>query len=156
QLAERFHLPLLARDGVLYATGLKRPVLDVFTCARNHTNLDGAGKLLTQTTERYLKTAAAMRELFKICPTAIRNTLHRAERRQFTLENLGYEFPKFPIPAEHTMDSFLRVQAFAGARTRYGGTVPDKVRAQLEKELALIQKLGVAGYFLIVWDIIEF
>jgi error-prone DNA polymerase len=54
------------------------------------------------------------------------------------------------------MDSFLRVQAFAGARDRYHGMVPDKVREQLERELALIQKLGVAGYFLIVWDIIEF
>jgi error-prone DNA polymerase len=154
QLAERFHLPLLATNGVLYATELERPVLDVFTCARNHTNLDAAGKLLTQNSERYLKTAATMRELFKTYPAAISNTVRLAERLQFTLENLGYEFPKFPIPPEHTMDSFLRVQAFAGARSRY--TVPEKVREQLEKELALIQKLGVAGYFLIVWDIIEF
>jgi error-prone DNA polymerase len=156
QLAERFHLPLLATNGVLYATELERPVLDVFTCARNHTNLDAAGKLLTQNSERYLKTAAAMRELFRACPESVNNTVRLANRLQFSLENLGYEFPKFPIPPEHTMDSFLRVQAFAGARARYQGTVPEKVREQLEKELALIQKLGVAGYFLIVWDIIEF
>jgi len=156
QLAERFHLPLLATNGVLYATELERRVLDVFTCARNHTNLDAAGKLLTQNSERYLKTAAAMRELFQAHPGAISNTLRLAERLQFTLENLGYEFPKFPIPPEHTMDSFLRVRSFAGARSRYQDIVPEKVREQLEKELALIQKLGVAGYFLIVWDIIEF
>jgi error-prone DNA polymerase len=156
QLAERFHLPLLATNGVLYATELERPILDVFTCARNHTNLDAAGKLLTQNSERYLKTAAAMCELFQAYPRAVSNTVRLAKRLQFTLENLGYEFPKFPIPPEHTMDSFLRVQAFAGARARYGGTFPNKVRAQLEKELTLIQKLGVAGYFLIVWDIIEF
>src|SRR5205823_105304 len=55
-----------------------------------------------------------------------------------------------------TMDSFLREQAFAGARKRYHGIVPPKVRAQLERELALIEKLKVAGYFLIVWDIVQF
>jgi len=156
QLAERFHLPLLATNGVLYATELERRILDVFTCARNHTHLDIAGKLLTQNSERYLKTASEMRELFQTCPEALSNTVRLAERLHFTLENLGYEFPAFPIPPEHTMDSFLRVQAFAGARNRYQGTVPEKAREQLERELALIQKLGVAGYFLIVWDIIEF
>jgi error-prone DNA polymerase len=112
--------------------------------------------LLTQNSERYLKPAAAMRELFQGYAGAISNTVRLADRLQFTLENLGYEFPSFPIPPEHTMDSFLRVQALAGARNRYQRTLPEKVRAQLERELALIQKLGVAGYFLIVWDIIEF
>jgi error-prone DNA polymerase len=155
ELVARFRLPLLATNGVLYATALERPVLDVFTCIRNHTHLDAAGKLLAQNSERYLKSGSQMRELFQDCPEAISNTVRLAERLQFTLENLGYEFPAFPVPPEHTMDSFLRIQAFAGARNRYG-EVPPKVREQLETELALIQKLKVEGYFLIVWDIIEF
>jgi len=156
QFAERFHLPLLATNGVLYATELQRPILDIFTCARNHTHLDAAGKLLAQNSERYLKPAATMRELFKAYPEAINNTVRLADRLQFTLEKLGYEFPAFPVPEGHTMDSFLHEQAFAGARNRYKNSLPEKVRQQLERELSLIQKLGVAGYFLIVWDIVEF
>ncbi len=156
QLAEQFHLPLLATNGVLYSTEKERPILDVFHCIRNHTHLDAAGKLLEPNAERYLKNAAQMRELFCDLPEAVANTARLAERLDFTLENLGYEFPSFPIPPGHTIDSFLREQAFAGARRRYQGTVPAKVRAQLENELALIAKLKVGGYFLIVWDMVNF
>ncbi|HET7624427.1 MAG TPA: PHP domain-containing protein, partial [Verrucomicrobiae bacterium] len=160
ELAGQFHLPLLATNGVLYSTENERPILDVFTCIRNHTHLDAAGKLLEQNGERYLKSAAQMRELFRDLPEAISNTVRLAERLDFTLENLGYEFPVFPVPgsAGVSMDSFLREKAFEGARNRYKhlGKIPQKVRAQLENELALIGKLKVAGYFLVVWDIVQF
>ena len=154
-LAQKFGLPLLATNGALYAAEEHRPVLDVFTCIRHHTHLDAAGKLLEQNAERYLKSAAQMCELFRDLPEAIQNTVRLAERLDFTLENLGYEFPSYNVPPGHTMDSFLCEQAFAGAMKRYG-EVPAKVRGQIEQELALIQKLKVAGYFLIVWDIVEF
>jgi error-prone DNA polymerase len=142
----------------LYASAVERPILDVFTCIRNHTHLDAAGKLLEQNAERHLKSAAQMCELFRDLPEAITNTVRLAERLDFRLDNLGYEFPSFPVPQEHTMDSWLREKAFAGARNRYSehAEIPPKVRGQLEQELALIQKLKVAGYFLIVWDIMEF
>ena len=155
-LARHLHLPLLATNVPLYASENERPILDVFHCIRNHTHLDAAGKLLEPNGERYLKNAAQMRELFQDLPEAIANTCRLAERLDFTLENLGYEFPAYPVPQGHTLDSFLRQQAFDGAKRRYSGKVPGKVRAQLEKELALIAKLDVAGYFLIVWDIVEF
>ncbi|HEX9047790.1 MAG TPA: error-prone DNA polymerase, partial [Verrucomicrobiae bacterium] len=154
-LAQHLHLPLLATNGVLYSTENQRPILDVFHCIRNHTHLDVAGKLLEPNAERYLKSAAQMRELFRDLPQALENTVRLAERLDFTLEKLGYEFPSYAIPSGHTMDSFLRERAFAGAHWRYG-QVPEKVRAQLENELALIAKLKVAGYFLIVWDIVNF
>jgi error-prone DNA polymerase len=155
ELAQRFNLSLLATNGALYASENERQILDVFTCIRHHTHLDAAGRLLEQNGERYLKSAAQMCELFRDLPEAISNTVRLAEHLDFTLENLGYEFPSFTVPPGHTMDSFLREQAFAGARKRYG-EVPPKVRGQLEQELALIQKLKVAGYFLIVWDMVEF
>ncbi len=156
QLATHYNLPLLATNGVLQATPTGRAVLDVFTCIRNHTHLDAAGRLLTQNGERYLKNEEQMRGLFHDLPEAIENTSRLAERLQFSLKNLGYEFPRYPVPEGHSMDSFLREQSYAGARKRYGGKVPAKVRAQLEKELPLISKLGVSGYFLIVWDMVEF
>ena len=118
-LAEHLHLPLLATNGVVYASELQRPVLDVFTCIRRHTHLDAAGQLLEQNGERHLKNAKQMRELFRDLPEAINNTMRLAERLDFTLENLGYEFPSFPIPPHHTVDSFLREKALEGARWRY-------------------------------------
>jgi error-prone DNA polymerase len=154
-LAESERLPLLATNGVLYAQPAGRQVLDVFTCLRHHTHLDAAGLLLAANSQRHLKSPEQMRALFHDLPQAIDNTLRLAERLEFSLENLGYEFPVYSVPAGHSMDSFLRDRAFEGARERYGN-VPEKVRQQLEKELHLIAKFGVAGYFLIVWDIAEF
>src|SRR2546428_1520518 len=148
-------LSILATNGVQHAKPYGRQVLDVFTCIREHTHLDAAGKLLTQNSERHLKSDAEMRELFRDLPEAIENTSRLAERLTFSLENLGYEFPEFPVPVGHSMDSFLRTIVWFGAQQRYAA-VSAKVKRQLEEELALIIKLGFPGYFLIVWDIVNF
>src|SRR5437764_1255332 len=96
-----------------------------------------------------------MRELFRDLPEAIENTSRLAERLAFSIENLGYEFPEYPVPASHTMDSFLRTIVWFGAQQRYAA-ISAKEKRQLEEELALISKLGFPGYFLIVWDIVNF
>ena len=154
-LAAAYRLPLLATNGVLYAKAKGRAVLDVFTCIRNHTHLDAAGKLLEINSNRHVRSGEEMRKIFADMPEAIENTVHLADRLQFSLDNLGYEFPRYPVPSDESMDSFLRKQTFAGAKGRYGELTP-KVTAQLNHELALIQKLGFPGYFLIVWDIVNF
>jgi error-prone DNA polymerase len=154
-LARAYRLSILATNGVQYAKPYGREVLDVFTCIRKHTHLDAAGKLLTQNSERHLKSEREMRELFRDLPEAIENTSQLAERLTFQLENLGYEFPEYPVPAGHTMDSFLRTIVWFGAQQRYAA-ISAKVKRQLEEELALISKLGFPGYFLIVWDIVNF
>jgi error-prone DNA polymerase len=154
-LAHATGLPLLATNGVQYAKPYGREVLDVFTCIREHTHLDAAGKLLAQNAERHLKSDHEMREMFRDLPEAIENTSRLAERLTFSLENLGYEFPDYPVPAGHNMDSFLRTIVWFGAQQRYAA-VSSKVRRQIEDELALIIKLGFPGYFLIVWDIVNF
>ncbi|MGB8467111.1 MAG: PHP domain-containing protein, partial [Terrimicrobiaceae bacterium] len=151
-LARAQGLPLVATNGVLHAEPDGRPVLDVFTCARHHTTLDAAGRLLSVNAERHLKSATQMERLFAGLPEAVANTALVAERLEFTLENLGYEFPKYTVPPGETMDSFLRTVAFAGARARYSH-LSAKVLKQLNLELGLIQRLGFSGYFLIVWDI---
>src|SRR6266581_2247505 len=154
-LARANGLALIATNGVQYAKPYGREVLDVFTCIREHTHLDAAGKLLTRNAERHLKSDREMRELFRDLPEAIENTSRLAERLTFSLENLGYEFPEFPVPAGHSMDSFLRTITWFGAQQRYAA-ISAKVKRQLEEELALITKLGFPGYFLIVWDIVNF
>ena len=154
-LARANRLSLLATNGVQYAKPYGREVLDVFTCIREHTHLDTAGKLLTQNAECHLKSEREMRALFCDLPEAIENTSRLAERLTFSLENLGYEFPEYPVPAGHSMDSFLRTIVLFGAQQRYAA-VSAKVKRQLEEEVALITKLGFPGYFLIVWDIVNF
>jgi error-prone DNA polymerase len=154
-LAGAYRLELLATNGVKYAKPYGREVLDVFTCIREHTYLDVAGKLLAQNAECHLKSDRQMREIFADLPQAIENTSLLAERLTFSLEKLGYEFPEYPVPAGHTMDSFLRTIVWFGAQQRYAA-ISTKVKRQLEEELALITKLGFPGYFLIVWDIVNF
>ena len=154
-LADHCKVPLLATNGVLYAKPTESAVLDVFTCVRAHTHLDAAGRLLALNEERHLNTPERMARLFADRPEAITNTVRLAERLQFTLENLGYEFPRYPVSDGETMDSFLRKVTMAGARARYSHP-SRKVMVQLERELKLIEELGFSGYFLIVWDIVNF
>jgi error-prone DNA polymerase len=154
-LAEQHRLPVIATNGVQYARPCGRQVLDVFTCIREHTHLDAAGKLLTQNAERHLKSDAQMRALFADRPSAIENTGRLAERLEFSLENIGYEFPSFPVPDGHDMNSFLRTITLFGAQQRYT-SISTAVKKKLEEELGLITRLGFSGYFLIVWDIINF
>ncbi len=154
-LAEAYRLPLVASNGPCYAMAPGRAVQDVFTCIREHTHLDAAGRLLNANAERHVKGPREMLTLFQDVPEALANSLVVADRCQFTLENLGYEFPRYPVPAGETMDSFLRKLTWFGADQRYGSITPP-VRKQIEHELALISKLGFSGYFLIVWDIVNY
>jgi len=160
EIARRLKLPLLATNGVCYATRAQRQVADVFTCIRNHVRLETAGRLLSINSERFVKSPRDMAELFADLPEAIANTAELSSRLEFTLGDLGYEFPSYPVPPGETMTSFLRQRTYEGARLRYAGQngSPTFARAQkqIEHELALIEKLKLEGYFLIVWDIIQF
>ncbi len=100
-----------------------------------------------------------MRQLFADLPEAVANTLELSSRLEFTLNDLGYQFPLYPVPDGGTMNSFLRDRAWEGYRERYGRATIDmqtRARRQIERELALIEKLKLAGYFLIVWDLVRF
>ena len=155
ELALSNNLPLLATNGVTYATADRRELQDVLTCVQHKTNIAEAGRLLNLNSERYMKTSAEMCALFSDLPAAIANTTELAQRLNFTLANLGYEFPRYPVPNGGTEMSYLRELTDAGARHRYRPYL-DKPRLQIERELALIEKLKLAGYFLIVWDIVDF
>jgi error-prone DNA polymerase len=160
RIAHRLHLPLLATNGVRYATAYDREILDVFTVIRHHTNLEKAGRLLSVNQQRHLREAREMATRFSDFPQAIANTLALSERLEFELNDLGYEFPRYPVPEGETMDSFLRRRTTEGVLKRYGSKqnckLLEKAEKQVEYELALIQKLGFAGYFLIVWDLVDF
>ena len=154
-LAEAHDLPLLASNGVTFARKHGRLLYDAFTCLRHHTHLDAAGTLLARNGERYLKSPRQMRELFRDLPYAVDNSLRIADRLEFTLENLGYQFPEYPVADGHDQSSYLRQLTDIGARHRYG-RITKKIRRQLDHELDLIGRLGFCGYFLIVRQIVDF
>jgi error-prone DNA polymerase len=170
EIACSLGLPLLATNGVSYAAPTRgvgdgshaiseREVLDVFTCLRNHRTLDTAGRLLTRNGERHLKPAQEMARIFADLPQAIAATEELSSRLEFTLNDLGYEFPRYPVPEGESMMSFLRQRTEEGFRERYGRAARDlrqRAKRQIERELGLIEKLDLAGYFLIVWDIVRF
>jgi error-prone DNA polymerase len=146
-------LPPVATGDVRHARRSGKPLLDALTCLHHKTTLERAGRLLLPNGERHLRTREEMIERFRDLPEALRNSVEIAERCEFTLENLGYRFPDFPLGPGETPAGKLRERAERGARERYDGRVPAKVRQQLEHELAMIHRLGLEGYFLIVWDI---
>jgi error-prone DNA polymerase len=157
--ARSHRLPLIATNGVSHATPESREALDVLTCVRHKTTIHEAGRLLSINSERHLKSAQAMQRLFADHPEAIANTKALSDRLQFTLADLGYQFPRYPTPPGETMNSFLRKRVEEGAMNRYHHKSADlrrRARRQIDHELALIEKLDLAGYFLIVWDIVEF
>ena len=154
-LAEAFRVPTLATNGVRFDTPAARPLFDVLTCIHHHTDLAAAGRRLAPNAERYLKAPAEMAALFRDHEAAVARTGELADRLQFTMADLGYRFPDYPVPPGETQSSFLRHLADAGARDRFR-PYHDGARAQIARELDLIEKLQLAGYFLIVWDIVNF
>ncbi len=159
RIARSLNLPAIATNGVRYATPHDREILDLFTAIRNHTELDGAGRLLSLNSQRYLRSAKEMAYLFRDISGAVDTTVDLSSRLQFDLANLGYEFPQYPVPEGDSMDSFLRKRVEDGVIRRYGTSNANrlqKAKKQVEHELALIEHLGFAGYFLIVWDIVTF
>src|SRR5215510_3360011 len=154
-LARAFRVPIIATNDVRFAESSDRPPFDVLTCVHHKTTLDAAGRKLARNAERYLKSPKAMARLFADRPAALGATMALAERIEYTMADLGYRFPTYPVPDGETEMSFLRHITEAGARERYR-PYHDKARAQIARELALIEKLDLAGYFLIVWDIVNY
>ena len=154
-LASKFRLALIATNGVQYAKPSGRQVLDVFTCIREHTHLDLAGKLLTQNAERHLKSDAEMCAIFRDLPDAITNTERLAERLEFSLENIGYEFPGI-CSSGRAHDEFVPahdgvIRRATALRIDHQESKTSAGRRTLAHHPARVRRL-----FLIVWDIINF
>jgi error-prone DNA polymerase len=160
RIARTLGLPLLATNGVSYATAQDREVMDVFTTIRHHCSLETAGRLLAVNAERYLRSPREMEELFRDLPETIANTQELSDRLSYKMCDLGYRFPNYPVPEGDTMQSFLEKRAEEGVRDRYlpkrKPELLERARQQANRELTLIGQLELAGYFLIVWDIVQY
>ncbi|MGA6973255.1 MAG: PHP domain-containing protein, partial [Candidatus Binatus sp.] len=154
-LAGATRIPIVATNDVCHG-GSDRKLLDVLTCIRLKTTLEEAGRALWINSQRHLKPPAEMAALFRDLPGAVTASRAIADRCAFQLCDMGYRFPDYPLPPGETPDSYLRILTYAGARERWRGAIDDRIRHQLEHELGIIERLKLAGYFLIVWDIVQF
>jgi len=155
RLADRLRVPVVATGGVRYATATDKPLHDLMTAIRHHVTVDDAGARLARERQRRLRAPQEMHRLFADLPRAVHAAHELSAELDFTLADLGYRFPDYPAPEGETPISHLRELTWQGARERFR-PLTARAGAQLEKELALIEKLDLAGYFLIVWDIVRF
>ncbi|MDQ6823059.1 MAG: error-prone DNA polymerase [Candidatus Eremiobacteraeota bacterium] len=156
-LARDLELPYVATNGAVYARKEDVQIADVIFCVKEKTTLEAAraAALLRANAEYHLKSPRMMAQIFAPYPAAIRNTLAIAERCTFRLEKLLGQFPLFPVEPGKTRQSYLRELVYRGASARYETPLDSKVERQLEYELGIIAKMDLAGYFLIVWDIVR-
>ena len=153
-LAAAAGVPLMAGNDVLYHAPQRRPLQDVLACIRGHVTIETAGRMLEAHAERHLKDGDEMARLFRHWPQAVAQTLRFLERCRFSLDELRYEYPDEPVPPGRSAQQHLIDLTREGAARRFPGGVPERVKATIEKELALIDQLGYAPYFLTVNDIV--
>lgn len=156
ELARAHGLGLLATNDVHYHAPERRALQDVMTAIRHKTTVAAAGHLLHPNAERHLKSPAEMERLFARWPHAIAAARAVADRCDFSLDELAYEYPEEICPDGQTPQAFLEREVWAGAERRYPDGLPETVRATLVRELALIAKLDLARYFLTIKDIVDF
>jgi error-prone DNA polymerase len=156
ELSRKLDLPYVATNGVAYVDQNDARLCDVLTCIKYRTSLASADTLLAPNAERRLKSATQMAQLFADYPQAVHNTLAIVERCPFRLEKLAGQFPLFPLPATETSpQSYLRTLVYRGARTRYPWPLASAIERQIEYELGIVARMDLAGYFLVVWDIVR-
>jgi error-prone DNA polymerase len=156
RIAETARVPLLATNEVLYHHPARRPLQDVLTCIREKTTIDAIGKRLEANAERYLKPAHEMARLFRDVPEAITETMRFANRINFSLDQLRYQYPDEPVPPGKTAQQHLEDLTWAGVKQYFSDRIDDTLRATLRKELDLIAELNYAHYFLTVHDIVRY
>jgi error-prone DNA polymerase len=155
-LGQRCRVPLVATGDVLYHAAHRRPLQDVLTCIRDGVRIGEAGMRLAPNAERHLKPPSDMARLFAGHEAALARTIEIAEACTFSLDELKYEYPDEPVPPGKTPQAHLVDLVEAGAHTHFPAGVPEKVRTSVGKELALIDELNYAPYFLTVHDIVRF
>ncbi|MBL8537018.1 MAG: error-prone DNA polymerase [Hyphomonadaceae bacterium] len=155
-LAEHAGARLLATTEPLHHKPERRALLDVLTCIREKATLDAAGRLLAANAERHLKTPAEMARLYSGAPALIEESLRLLEAVRFSLDELSYQYPDEAVIGHPDAQSALEALSRDGARKRYPGGVPEKVRASLARELEIVKQLNYAPYFLTVADIVRY
>jgi error-prone DNA polymerase len=156
QLSELLQIPLVATNDVHYHDPGRRQLQDVLTCIREKCTIHNAGYRLLSNAERFLKPGDEMLRLFLKYPDAIRRAQEIADACQFSLDTLQYIYPEEITSEGRTPQQELTMLAWKGAEEHFGKQVPQKTQDAIRHELAFIEKMNYASYFLTVYDIVRF
>ncbi|WCM27342.1 error-prone DNA polymerase [Sphingomonas sp. QA11] len=155
-LATQMRVPSIVTNDVLFHAPERRILQDVVTCIRHNVTIDALGERRERHADRYLKPPEEMHRLFRRYPEALARTVQIMERCRFSLDELSYQYPEERDDPALTPQETLANLTWEGAAERYPEGLPDSVRATLEHELRLIEKLQYAPYFLTVNSIVRF
>ncbi|HWE76571.1 MAG TPA: error-prone DNA polymerase [Stellaceae bacterium] len=155
-LADASAVNLIATNDVLYHAPDRRALQDVVTCIREGCTIAEAGFRLEANAERHLKQPEEMARLFRDRPDAVERTLELVRDCRFSLDELKYEYPAEPVPEDRTPQQQLAHLIEEHLPDRFPDGVSPKIRAQIDKEMVLIEERNYAPYFLTVYDIVKF
>ncbi|MEJ7740302.1 MAG: error-prone DNA polymerase [Chitinophagaceae bacterium] len=156
QLSAQLQIPMVATNDVHYHEPARRQLQDILTCIREKCTIYTAGFLLHQNAERYLKPSEEMLRLFRHYPGAIQRTQEIAEACNFSLDTLKYQYPEEITSDGRTPQQELAFQVWLGAQQHFGQVIPEKTVMAINHELAFIEQMNYAAYFLTVYDIVRF
>jgi len=155
-VARELGVSSVGANEVLYHDKSRRPLQDVLSCIRRGKVLSEAGHAIRGNAEHELKPFEESAHLFQDDPACLRRTLESADQCAFSLDDVRYRYPEERLPSGRSEQSWLRELTFDGARSRYRGKVPERVRVQIERELQIIRKLDYGGYFLTMYEIVQY
>jgi error-prone DNA polymerase len=154
--AARWGIPLVAGMEVLYHSPARRPLQDVLTCIRHGVTLGTAGRHIRPNAEHALRAPRGFALLYPDDARAVERTVEVAARCRFTLREIRYRYPLERLPDGSSAADWLRELVWRGARTRWNGPPPPAACQQIDKELALIHELQFEGYFLTMYELVQF
>ncbi len=155
RIAKQLGLPMVATNDVHYLNAGDAKPHEVLLCIQTGKTMKDPDRWRFSSNQFYFKSPAEMQTLFAELPEALKNTIAVAERCNLELKFGQILLPNYTVPEGHTLDSYLRTLAEEGLRKRFENPGPEVVE-RLNRELTVIEKMGFAGYFLVVWDFISF
>jgi len=153
--SKKYGVPVVATNDVHYLKKDDYKAHDVLLCIQTGSTINQKDRLKFSSNEFYFKTAEQMAERFSHCPQALESTLEIAKKCDVDIKFDQNLIPPFKVPSSYSPDSYLEKICYQGAKERYG-TLKGEIRDRLDRELAVIKKMGFSQYFLIVWDFVSF
>lgn len=155
-LSAHAKVPLLATGDCLYHVPERMLLQDCLAAIASGTTIDAVAASRPMNASYALQPLSEIKRAYRDCPDAIERTAEVAERAQFSLDSLRYEYPLEASPTGQAPIDYLKQLVWAGAKERYPRGVPNSIVAMLKHEMSIIQDLKYEPYFLTVWDLVRF
>ena len=154
-ISKKLQIPIVATNDVHYLNKTDAEAHDILLCIGTKKCLSDPARMRFHGEEFYFKSEEEMANIFKEIPKALSNTQFIAEMIQLELLLPGPKLPEFTVPSEFNKENYLAKISKEGLKKRYNPVTPELL-TRLNHEIEIINRMGFAGYFLIVWDFIRY